>query len=170
MAAAGICVAAPQSDGDADKPNAPAPAVRDVSPDLYKNSLPRRSTWIRGLRDDAVQFPGRLVEDQKQIWTSPLKIQLTDAQWLVPSVGITTAAFYTDTSFSKALPDSAVSTFKGVRLGSVAALGAVSGGIYLWGLHRHDPHQRETGLLASEAIIDSLLVTESIKLAVPRQR
>jgi hypothetical protein len=171
MAAAGICGATPQSDGGEGKPNAPAaPAVQNVSPDLYKNSLPRRSSWIRDLRDDAVEFPGRLVEDQKQIWTSPLKIQLTDAQWLVPSAGITTAAFYTDTSFSKALPESTVSTFKSVRLGGVAALGAVSGGIYLWGLHSRDPHQRETGLLASEAIVDSLLVTESIKLAVPRQR
>src|SRR5262252_5864044 len=84
MAAAGICGATPQSDGGEGKPNAPAaPAVQNVSPDLYKNSLPRRSSWIRGLRDDAVEFPGRLVEDQKQIWTSPLKIQLTDAQWLV---------------------------------------------------------------------------------------
>jgi hypothetical protein len=171
MVAAGICTAIPQSDGGASKPNAPAPAAtRNVTPDLYKNSIPRRSTWIRDFRDDAVDFPGRLVEDQAQIWTSPLKLQLTDAQWLVPSVGITTAAFFTDTSFSKALPASSVSAFKDVRLGGVAALGAASGGLYLWSLHTHDPHQRETGLLASEAIIDSLLVTESIKLAVPRQR
>src|SRR5215469_11227695 len=171
LSAAGVCCAIPQEQegGNSARESAP-PMDHPVAVKAYKNAIPPRSTWLADFRDDAVGLSSRFVGDQKEIWTSPLQLRLSDAQWLVPVTGITTAAFLTDSSFSKALPNSTLNTFKDIRFAGVVALGAASGGIYLWSLHTHDPHQRETGLLATEAVVDSLVVTEAIKFAITRQR
>jgi len=171
LSAAGVCCAIPQEQegGNSARESAP-PMDHPVAVKAYKNAIPPRSAWLADFRDDAVGLSSRLVGDQKEIWTSPLQLRLSDAQWLVPVTGITTAAFLTDSSFSKALPNSTLNTFKDIRFAGVVALGAASGGIYLWSLHTHDPHQRETGLLATEAVVDSLVVTEAIKFAITRQR
>jgi membrane-associated phospholipid phosphatase len=173
MAAAGVCVAMPQQEegritaADSSPAGVAAPVANAVT-----TTTPRHSNWLTTVRDDAASAPGRLLDDQKQIWLSPLKLRLADAEWLAPLAGITTAALLTDASFSKALPNtpSTLNAFKDVRLGGVAALGAASGGFYLWSLHTHDPHQRETGLLAGESVLDSLIVAEGLKLMVSRER
>src|SRR5205823_6856483 len=41
--------------------------------------------------------------DQKEIWTSPAKLRLSDTQWLFPLSGITAGLFVTDIDFSKHL-------------------------------------------------------------------
>jgi len=41
--------------------------------------------------------------DQKEIWTSPAKLRLSDTQWLFPLSGITAGLFVTDSDFSKHL-------------------------------------------------------------------
>jgi hypothetical protein len=171
MVTAGVCSALPQlQDRGSSVKESALPTDHNTATDTYRNAIPHRSSWLTDFREDAVDLSSRFVDDQKQIWTSPLKLRLSDAQWLVPVTGITTAAFLTDTSFSKALPNSTLSAFKDIRLGGVVALGAASGGLYLWSLRTHDQHQREAGLLATEAVIDSLVVTEAIKLAITRQR
>src|SRR5438874_1032513 len=38
--------------------------------------------------------------DQKFIWTSPARLKLSDAEWLVPAAGIATGLFVTDTTTS----------------------------------------------------------------------
>jgi Capsule assembly protein Wzi/PAP2 superfamily len=128
--------------------------------------------WLTASDSRLATTLARFFEDQKQIWTSPLRLRLSDAEWLVPVAGLSTAFFLTDPNFSRALPGSpeTLHHFQDVRTGGVAALGAASGGFYLWSLHTHDPHQRETGLLAGEAVIDSLLVSEGMQLIASRQR
>ena len=128
--------------------------------------------WSKTPFTDAGSAGSRLFEDQKQIWTSPFRLRLSDAEWLLPIAGITSAAILTDPSFSKALPNNpgTLHHFENIRNGSLAALGAASGGLYLWSLRTHDPHQRETGLLAGEAVIDSLIVTQGLQLAAGRER
>jgi hypothetical protein len=119
-----------------------------------------------------VNFADRFFDDQKQIWSSPRRFRLSDAEWLVPIAGVTTGMILTDHSFSKSLSSSpnALRAYRDLRTGSVASLVAVSGGLYFWSLRSHDPHQRETGLLAGEAVLDSLIVTQGIKYLAGRER
>lgn len=147
-----------------------------------ESSVPKRKTkdvahrettnWLTNSRSDLGTLSKHLLQDQTQIWTSPLKLRLSDAEWLFPAAGITTGFILTDSSFSKALPGgtSRLNDYNKIRGAGVATLGGVSGGMYLWSLRTHDPHQRETGLLAGEAVIDSLIVSQGLNLITSRER
>jgi membrane-associated phospholipid phosphatase len=54
-------------------------------------------------------------------------------------------------------------------LSPYAALGGAAG-LYFLGLRTHNEHLAETGRLGAEAVIDSLLVVEALKLATNRER
>jgi hypothetical protein len=112
------------------------------------------------------------VNDQKTIWTSPSRLRLIDADWLVPLGGALGAMLATDRETSKHLSNSAnrIKYSKDVANYGVGSLVAVGGGLYLWGHFTHDDHRRETGLLAGEAALDSLAVTYAVKYAFGRER
>jgi membrane-associated phospholipid phosphatase len=172
VAAAGAWAALPQQEkvesGDDESTSATSKAVTATGPGTTVQS----SDWLMRPTPDLPSASARLWQDQKQIWTSPLRLRLTDAEWLVPVAGVTSGLLLTDSSFSKALSNNpgTLSTYKSIRLGGVAALGAASGGFYLWSLHTHDPRQRETGLLAAEAVLNSLIVTQGVDLVAGRER
>jgi Capsule assembly protein Wzi/PAP2 superfamily len=174
LTTAGACSAAlPQQQEGESSSRQFAPTSLDA-PVAKSEARPseRHPNWLTTPASDLVGSAGRLFEDQKRIWTSPLRLRLSDAEWLLPVAGLTTGFLLTDPNFSKALPSSpqTVHRFQDVRTGGLAALGAASGGFYLWSLHTRDPHQRETGLLAGEAVIDSLLVSEGMQLVASRER
>jgi Capsule assembly protein Wzi/PAP2 superfamily len=111
-------------------------------------------------------------QDQKAIWTSPSRLHLLDADWLLPLGLATGAMLATDTEYSKHLSNSPTrlkhsTDLSNYGLGGVAAVG---GGLYLWGEMTHDDHKSETGLLAGEAAADSFAVVYGLKYAVGRQR
>jgi hypothetical protein len=172
MTTAGACFAVPQQERPGMSDNASSATVDALVTKTRTSTFPPPSDGLRKPLADLGGAGYRLVEDQKQIWTSPMKLGLSDAEWLVPFVGVTSALVLTDTSFSRALPNSpgALGAYKNIRTGSVGALGAASGGLYLWSLRTHDPRERETGLLAGEAVLDSLIVTESVQLIASRER
>jgi Capsule assembly protein Wzi/PAP2 superfamily len=110
--------------------------------------------------------------EQKAIWTSPIHLRLIDADWLVPlgiAVGVTLA---TDTETSKHLSNSPTRLKLGKDFSDygVASMAAAGGGLYLWGHFTHDDHRRETGLLAGEAAVNSLVATYALKYALGRER
>lgn len=175
MGGAGVCTALPQqSSGDENAASHSKSTIIESPPakDLFPVGPTESSSVQSRFRSDVGQTAIRVFEDQRQIWISPLKLRLSDAEWLVPLTGITAGAILTDASLSKALPGSphTLSTFNSVRNVSVGVLGGVSGGLYLWSFHTHDPLQRETGLLATEAVVDSLIVSQGISLITSRQR
>jgi membrane-associated phospholipid phosphatase len=114
----------------------------------------------------------RIVSDQKAIWTSPAHLSWASAEWLVPVAGITAGAMLTDARFSRSLSNdpNTLRNYNDIRNASLGTLGAATGGLFLWSLHTHDPHQRETGLLAGEAIFDSFLLTGGVKYIAGRER
>jgi membrane-associated phospholipid phosphatase len=113
-----------------------------------------------------------LLGDEAGIWTSPLRIRPRDAFWLVPLGLATGAALATDSKASAAVGfnPSRVRFSKdysdGMEYGAIGA----AGGLYLLGKFTHNEHARETGVLSVEAIIDSAIVVEVLKLATNRQR
>jgi len=111
--------------------------------------------------------------DQAGIWTSPLRIQPRDAFWLVPFVAGTGVALHYDAQAQQNL---------GIDKSRIDASNIISGfgspyatlggtaGLYFLGLGTHNEHLAETGRLGAEAVIDSLLVVEALKLATNRER
>jgi len=113
-----------------------------------------------------------LGDDQRHIWTSPAHIRLVDATWLVPLGGLTAGLLVTDKDYSASLSRSAstISHYKTVSNLAVGSLVAAGAGMYLVSFPTHNEHWRETGWLAGQAALNSLLVTEALKYSFARQR
>jgi membrane-associated phospholipid phosphatase len=112
------------------------------------------------------------LEDQKRIWTSPARLRFSDADWLVPSAGFAAGLFATDRQVSTHLSNdpSTISHYKTISTGGVAALVGAAGGMWLLSYPAHREHWRETGFLAGEAAINSLVAVEAMKYTLERQR
>ena len=110
--------------------------------------------------------------DQKQIWTSPAKIRFSDTQWLVPLSGIAAGLFVTDSDYSRhlSLSPTTISHYKTLSNAGVGALIGGAGGMWLLGHVRHNDHWSETGFLAGEAAINSLVAVEAFKYSMRRER
>jgi membrane-associated phospholipid phosphatase len=140
-----------------DSPNLPLKPIK--SPADYDNSL-------------GPQLFKNIAVDQRAIWTSPARIRLKDADWLVPFGGFTAALLATDRDTSLHLSNNPATLkhYDNLSNYAIASLVGGAGGLYLWGHITHNDHQREAGLLAGEAAIDSLGVVTAIKYAGGRQR
>jgi hypothetical protein len=114
----------------------------------------------------------RFIGDQREIWTSPAKLRFSDTQWLVPLSGITAGLFVTDSDYSKHLSHNptTISHYKTLSNAGVGALIAGAGGMWLLGHVRHNEHWSETGFLAGEAALNSLVAVESLKYSLGRER
>src|SRR5216684_2998505 len=136
----------------------------DVPPDA--NAVTKTS---QGTRTGLV---GRFVRDQREIWTSPARLRFSDTQWLFPLSGITAGLFATDRDFSKHLSQnpSTISHYKTLSNGGVAALIGGAGGMWLLGHAKHNEHWSETGFLAGEATLNSLVIVEGMKYSLRRKR
>jgi hypothetical protein len=110
--------------------------------------------------------------DQEQIWTSPAKVQFSDTQWLVPLSGIAAGLFVTDTEYSRHLSHnpSTISHYKTVSDAGIGALIGGAGGMWLLGHVKHNEHWSETGFLAGEAALNSLVAVETFKYSLGRER
>jgi membrane-associated phospholipid phosphatase len=135
---------------------APAPApVADDTPSLEQ------------------QFLKNFLRDQKAIWTSPYHIRSADAKWLVPLIAGTAAFVITDRRaldhFSGS-PDLLRSGEAISYAGSATTIGAAAAAFYVVGRVTHNAKARETGLLATEALLDSAVVGSVLKLVTQRAR
>jgi membrane-associated phospholipid phosphatase len=150
-----------EADADVEKMNTTSKIARDPETEPFKSSHP----GLQGLGK-------RFLEDQEQIWTSPAKIRFSDTQWMVPLSGITAGLFVTDTDYSKHLSQNptTISHYKTLSNAGVGALIGGAGGMWLLGHVRHNEHWSETGFLAGEAAINSLVAVETLKYSLGRQR
>src|SRR5712664_3268160 len=149
------------ADADVKKMTTTSKIARDPEAEPFESSHP----GLQGLGK-------RFLEDQEQIWTSPAKIRFSDTQWLAPISGITAGLFVTDRDFSKHLSQNpaTISHYKTLSNAGVGALIGGAGGMWLLGHVRHNEHWSETGFLAGEAAINSLVAVETLKYSLGRQR
>jgi membrane-associated phospholipid phosphatase len=118
------------------------------------------------------KVPKHFLMDQKAMWTSPAKIRIPEATWLVPLGGFAAGLFATDSDMSRHL-DNSTSTLDHYRQFSnygIGAMAGAAGGLYFVGLAAHNQHQRETGFLSGEAAVDSLVAVEALKYMTRRER
>lgn len=119
-----------------------------------------------------VRFFRNLAADQKAMWTSPARLRLADADWLLPLGLATGGMLATDTEYSKHLSNSTSRLkhsldFSDYGMGALAGIG---GAFYFWGQISRDEHRSETGLLAGEAALDSFGMVYGLKYAFGRER
>jgi membrane-associated phospholipid phosphatase len=118
-------------------------------------------------------FVGNIVDDQKAIWTSPFRIRRSDWSWLAPTVAATGVLIATDKRTSAWVGRSgSLPTFsRDISWnGGVYAAAGVSAGMWAIGHATGRDHLAETGRLASEALVNSQIVTQVSKLAFGRLR
>ena len=123
-----------------------------------------RHNW-QGLRQD-------FLLDQKQIWTSPSRLRFADANWLVPVGGLTAALLATDADYSRSLSKdpTTLGHYNTLSNAGIAALAGGAGSMWVLGHVSHNDHWSETGFLAGEAALNSLVAVEAMKYSLRRQR
>ncbi len=86
---------------DASKQTDPAPAkdsgrmAREEESKETRNAVARDYEFSATSRHSVPRLASDFLLDQKQIWTSPAKLRLSDTEWLVPLSGITAGLFVT---------------------------------------------------------------------------
>src|SRR6476646_5446277 len=166
--------ALPQSEGQCPE------VVRQSSSDVEtKNKVTKKNIDDEPESESTTPLPRSIsglgkefLLDQKQIWTSPAKLRFSDMQWLVPMSGITAGLFVTDSDYSKSLSQNptTISHYKTLSNAGVGALIGGAGGMWLLGHVKHNEHWSETGFLAGEAAINSLVAVEAFKYSMRRER
>jgi len=117
------------------------------------------------------RFVQHLLQDQKTIWTSPAKIRGKSFIWIVPSASVLVGLIITDPVTSREMSrGNHVDLSRNVATAGIASMAAGSAAFYLWGRMVKNDHARETGVLATESMINSLIVSEGLKLVAGRER
>jgi len=113
-----------------------------------------------------------ITRDEKTIWTSPFHLHWDDGTWFFPFATVTALSVATDRSFVHALSSDPqkLNRYRRFSNDGAAALVGVAAGSYVWSYISHDEHERETGILTGEAVIDSLLTTQALKYSFGRKR
>ena len=102
-----------------------------------------------------------------------MRISPGDTFWLVPFAAGTGVALHYDAQAQQSLgiDKSRIDTSNIVSgFGSPYATLGGAAGLYFLGLGTHNEHLAETGRLGAEAVLDSFLVVEALKLATNRER
>jgi membrane-associated phospholipid phosphatase len=160
---------------------ASAPQNNNAAESQTAESKPKERIFVPTNRyvapDDLMRtgFSGHIkdfVEDQKQIWTSPVRIRLSDANWLVPLGGITAGLFVTDRQYSASISRNPTTLKHYTSVSNYGIAGLIGGGagLYLLSFPTHNERWRETGFLAGEAALNSLVTVEAFKYSLGRER
>ena len=154
-------------------PDAPRPQMTGPN----QAAAPGQAAAPTQLKDEdavtLVNTPVHILKDQAAIWTSPVRIRERNFPVLVPLVLATTLAITVDHQVmnssklqNASLNSHASTASNGLLGGFVIAPVAIYGIGYL----HHDEHATETGILAGEAMVNSLVVDEVMKAATMRER
>lgn len=161
-----------QSSPPKSEPRAPAPSAIFFDPPAPPSSPLISKDTPDYFRNSLLDLPKHLFHDQTGMWSSPSRLKLSDATWLVPLGGFTAALLATDSTVSRHLSDtpSTLVRYRHISDYGLYSTGAGAGALYLFGLATDNPHQRESGFLSGESAIDSLLAAEALKYAAGRLR
>ena len=158
-----------QSGGDTQ--NA-APAENGGKTKPVQTSSSAEPEPVGSLHLSVKEFGKDFVLDQKQIWTSPARLRFADTEWLVPLSGITAGFLVTDAEVGRSISHDpkTLSRYSNFSNAGIGALIGGAAGMWLLSYPSHKEHWRETGLLAGEAALNSLIPAEVAKYALGRER
>jgi hypothetical protein len=119
------------------------------------------------------ETPLNLLKDQGAIWSSPARIRDNDLHYLVPLGLMVTLAVATDHQAMSEVVSQKMSLNDKSTQASNALLSpflAAPVVMYAAGHLADSDHARETGILSGEAMVDSLVVEQGMKLIFLRER
>jgi membrane-associated phospholipid phosphatase len=111
--------------------------------------------------------------DQKEIWTSPFRMNRHNAGWWLLFGGATAALIATDHRTSDIFENSRGQVVAGIdvsKTGAAYTLIPVTSAFYLTGVLVDNAKARETGVLGAEAMLDSLILVTVTKTIASRNR
>jgi membrane-associated phospholipid phosphatase len=147
-------------------PPAPSPQAGSSAP-----SAPEPDPfYVPTPHPNETKFLQHLAEDQKDIFTSPFHVSPGAFKWLVPSAGIAAGLFASDPDSSFAMKNSHDHALNLFSDAGVAAAAGLTGASYFWGHITHNERMRETGVLATEAMLDVLPLQFGIRYSIGRLR
>src|SRR5229473_661438 len=118
------------------------------------------------------EFGQNLASDQKTMWTSPLHLhaRFRDRDWLAPFGIGTLGLVAADPDIMRHLGNTPISRSNSFSNYGLAAMIGSAATLYVRGTTTNDNHSRETGFLAGEAMVNTGIVGEAMKLAFRRPR
>lgn len=139
----------------------PSPVPTPISTGTARSSSPERA------------FLKNILKDQGAIWTSPFRLKKRDMSWLIPLTAGTAVLIATDRKTAGELSNdrTRINTSLDIsRFGSAYTTGGTALAFYAIGKITGNQKAQETGLLAGEALINSRIVVEALKLISQRPR
>ncbi|MBZ5553491.1 MAG: phosphatase PAP2 family protein [Acidobacteriia bacterium] len=120
-------------------------------------------------------LPRLILRDQKFLWLRPFQLKRADLPWAGVVAGTTAGLIAGDRHAAEEIlerpPGSGFAFVRRVgQAGGPLTDAGVSGIFYWLGQWRGDDRARTTGLLGWEALADSLLITQALKVATQRPR
>jgi len=112
----------------------------------------------------------RLADDQKAIWSSPLHLRPSDAEWALPALGGAGVFLASDAWLSRQVPAGEIARSRRLSNEGAYSLAGAAGGMFVFGKIMHDDHAAETGFLAGEAAVNAAAVDFALKSMFQRQR
>jgi membrane-associated phospholipid phosphatase len=166
----GTCVSPAQEQGAG--PSSSESEFAKPKSSSLTGAMPETNEVAKTFEGTRMGLIGRFLGDQKEIWTSPAKIRLADAGWILPFAGLSATLFATDASFRKSQSNAPVPLqhYKTISTAGVGALAGAAGGMWLLSYRSHNEHWRETGFLAGESALNSLVMMEALKYSLRRPR
>ena len=117
-------------------------------------------------------MPKDILEGQKDFWSFPLHLRLSDASWGVPFGIVTGTLLASDTSIERKLPTdpNTIKRFDNLSNYGAFAIGGMVGGTYILGRWKHNQYLSNTAWLAGEAGANSFIASYALKTMLGRQR
>src|SRR6266853_3811194 len=112
-----------------------------------------------------IHLTRNLALDQKTIWASPLRLPAADRYWLVPAALGAFGLVSADNTIMRHFGSTPIGQSNSSSNYGLAGMIGGATSIYLSGVITHDDHGRESGLLAGEAAVNSVIVAEALKAA-----
>jgi membrane-associated phospholipid phosphatase len=112
-----------------------------------------------------------ILRDQRAIWVSPFRMGGGDLRWVAPlSVG-SVGLIFTDRSTTRGIREYQDQIPLSITISKIAtSTGYAAAAFYFVGRATGNRRAKETGILAGEAVLDSLIVSSSIKGVTQRPR
>jgi membrane-associated phospholipid phosphatase len=150
----------------------PAAAQQSADQNVQPGPSPSGTTPLDGTfpHPNETRFLQHLAEDQKNIWTSPARLNAGDAKWLAPSGGILAGLLVTDPQSSYAMRLGNLNRWNTLSNAGLASAAGMTGALYFWGRWTHNERARETGVLVTEAMINAFAVDQALAYSTGRLR
>ncbi len=114
-----------------------------------------------------------IIKDQVAIFSKPITIKKRDLKFIVPFTTVTAISLAVDEKVNKnlSMSSSFVKNSKKIsELGSGYAMFGTAGAFYIIGRLSGNTRSKETGILGLEALADSSIVVNVVKVVARRQR